>query len=131
MSPTFSKSQSLMETLQELQREAELKANEVEINWDIAESKFFVEALEQGTLLIPDLESLYTKLTSGKSVVFPGQESSLSYEDKEKYADMIADQLFEAYVVREVLHKYKCITNIMNLAYPLDNPPTDQLDLGI
>jgi hypothetical protein len=110
----------------------------VEINWDIAESKFFVEALEQGTLLIPDLESLYTKLTSGKSVVFPGQESSLSYEDKEKYAEMIADQLFEAYVVREVLHKYKCITNIMNLAYPhdtpkqaLDNPPTNQLDLGI
>jgi hypothetical protein len=125
-------------TLSDLQREAELKATEVEINWDIAESKFFVEALEQGTLLIPDLESLYTKLTSGKSVVSPGQESSLSYEDKEKYADMIADQLFEAYVVREVLHKYKCITNIMNLAYPhdtpkqaLDNPPTDQLDLGI
>jgi len=131
MSPTFSKSQSLMETLQELQREAELKANEVEINWDIVEGKFFEEALEQGTLLIPDLESLYTKLTSGKSVVSPGQESSLSYEDKEKYAEMIAERLFEAYVVREVLHKYKCITNIMNLAYPLDNPPTDQLDLGI
>jgi hypothetical protein len=118
-------------TLSDLQREAELKATEVEINWDIAEGKFFVEALEQGTLLIPDLESLYTKLTSGKSVVFPGQESSLSYEDKEKYAEMIADRLFEAYVVREVLHKYKCITNIMNLAYPLDKPPTDQLDLGI
>jgi hypothetical protein len=118
-------------TLSDLQREAELKATEVEINWDIAESKFFVEALEQGTLLIPDLESLYTKLTSGKSVVSPGQESSLSYEDKEKYAEMIAERLFEAYVVREVLHKYKCITNIMNLTYPLDNPPADQLDLGI
>jgi hypothetical protein len=120
-----------METLQELQREAELKANEVEINWDIAESKFFEEALEQGTLIIPDLENLYTKLTEGKSVVFPNQESSLSFEDKEKYAAMIAERLFEAYVVREVLHKYKCITNIMNLAYPLDNPPTNQLDLGI
>jgi len=120
-----------METLQELQREAELKANEVEINWDITEGKFFESALEQGTALIPDLESLYTKLTSGQSVVFPGQESSLSFEDKEKYAGMIADQLFEAYVIREVLHRYKCITNIMNLAYPLDNPPTDQLDLGI
>ena len=120
-----------METLQELQREAELKANEVEINWDIAESKFFEEALEQGTLIIPDLENLYTKLTEGKSVVFPNQESSLSFEDKEKYAEMIAERLFEAYVVREVLHKYKCITNIMNLAYPLDNPPADQLDLGI
>ena len=131
MSPTFSKSQSLMETLQELQREAELKANEVEINWDIVEGKFFEEALEQGTLIIPDLENLYTKLTEGKSVVFPNQESSLSFEDKEKYAEMIAERLFEAYVVREVLHKYKCITNIMDLAYPLDKPPTDQLDLGI
>jgi len=57
-----------METLQELQREAELKANEVEINWDIVEGKFFEEALEQGTLLIPDLESLYTKLTSEREV---------------------------------------------------------------
>lgn len=115
-------------TLSDLQREAELKATEVEINWDIAEGKFFAEALEQSILIIPDLESLYTKLTSGKSVVFPDQQTSLPYEEQEKYTDMIADRLFEAYVVREVLHKYKCITNIMNLAYPLDNPPADQLD---
>ena len=124
-----------MESLDELRREAELKAVELEIDWERASSfenkKYFEDALEAGTVLIPDMESLYRKLTGGKSVVFDGQQSNLPYEEQEKYAELVADKLFEAYVIREILHKYRCITNIMNLAYPLDNPGADQLDLGI
>lgn len=124
-----------MESLDELRREAELKAVELEIDWERASSfenkKYFEDALEAGTVLIPDMESLYRKLTGGQSVVFDGQQSNLPYEEQEKYAELVADRLFEAYVIREILHKYRCITNIMNLAYPLDNPGADQLDLGI
>ena len=117
-----------MNTLEQLQREAELKAIEIEINWEQATSfknkKFFEDALEAGTVLIPDMESLYLKLTSGQSVAFDEQTSPLPYDEQEKYAELVADRLFEAYVVREVLHKYRCITNILNLANPYDNPPT-------
>ena len=90
-----------MESLDELRREAELKAIELEIDWERASSfenkKYFEDALEAGTVLIPDMESLYRKLTGGKSVVFDGQQSNLPYEEQEKYAELVADKLFETY----------------------------------
>ena len=114
-------------TLDELKQEAVLNANTIEIQWermnDPKTAKEFEDALEVGTVLIPDLESLYTKLTSGKSVAFPGSESPLPYEDQEKYAALVEEQLFEAYVIQEVLHKFRCITNIIDLANPLDKDP--------
>jgi hypothetical protein len=114
-------------TLEQIRREAELKAVEIDIQWERmmtpTQQKEFEDALEVGTVLIPDLESLYTKLTSGESVAYDGEASPLPYDDQEKYAELVGDQLFEAYIIREVLHKYKCITNILNLAYPLDKDP--------
>ena len=121
-------SQSLTMNLDDLRREAELKAVELEIDWERMTSfenkKYFEDALEAGTILIPDMERLYLKLTSGKSVIFDGKDSSLPYDEQEKYAEVVADKLFEAYVIKEILHKYRCITNILNLANPHDNPTT-------
>ena len=114
-------------TLDELKQEAAIKANEIEIQWermsDPKTAKDFENALEVGTILIPDMESLYLKLTSGKSVVFEDSESPLPYDDQEKYTALVEDALFEAYVIQEVLHKFRCITNILDLANPLDKDP--------
>lgn len=114
-------------TLDELKQEAAVKANKIEIQWermnDPNTAKDFENALEVNTVLIPDLESLYTKLTNGQSVLFPDSDSPLPYDDQEKYAAMVEDSLFEAYVIQEVLHKFRCITNILDLANPLDKDP--------
>ena len=116
-------------TLDELKQEAAVNAGTIEIQWermdDPKTAKEFEDALEVGTVLIPDLESLYTKLTSGQSVAFPDSESPLPYEDQEKYAQLVEDQLFEAYVIQEVLHKFRCIRNILDLANPLDKDPKE------
>ena len=112
-------------TLDELKQEAAVKATEIEIQWerlsDPKTVKDFENALEVGTILIPDMESLYLKLTSGKSVVFEDSESPLPYDDQEKYAALVEDSLFEAYVIQEVLHKFRMVQNIITLSEDTTN----------
>lgn len=107
-------------TLNEIKQEAELVAAAVELNWERLENEkeaqYLVRALQTGTKLIPDLESLYTKVSSGKSVVLPDGDTSLSYEDIEKYTEMIAEELHAAYVLQSVYDKYEKVNSIIQLS---------------
>jgi hypothetical protein len=109
-----------MFTIEELKQDAVLAATEVELNWekleDQTEESALLTALNKATTLLPDLESLYTKLINGKSVLLPDEDSSLSYEDKEKYSSLVAEELYAAYVLLEVKDKYEKINSIIKLA---------------
>ena len=119
--------------MDDIKKEAALAANTIDINWEQLDNptyrKDFENVLKRATLLIPDLESLYLKLSSGKSVLLPDEPTSLSFEDTEKYRNIVEDELFNGYILQELYHKYESINAVMKAA--LDNPPPDQLDLGI
>jgi len=129
MSPTFSK--SLTMNVEDMKKEAALAANTIDINWEQLDNptyrKDFENVLKRAQLLIPDLESLYLKLSSGKSVLLPDEPTSLSFEDTEKYREIVEEELFNGYILQELYHKYESINAVMKAA--LDNPPPDQLDL--
>jgi len=119
--------------MDEMKKEAALAANTIDINWEQLENpvyrKDFEGVLKRAMVLIPDLESLYQKLSSGKSVVAPDEPSPLGFEDVQQYRDIVEDELFNGYILQELYHKYESINAVMKAA--LDNPPPDQLDLGI
>lgn len=122
MSPTFSK--SLTMNMNDMKKEAAVAANEIEIQWDVLDNptyrRDFESTLEKASRYVPELEGLYAKLTSGKSVLEPDAETPLAYADIEKYTGLIADELFSAYILAEVYHKYNMVQNVMHAA--LDNP---------
>lgn len=109
-----------MMTLDEIQREAAYEATKTDINWDALsdpiESVAMTNALDLSVRMIPDLESIYTKLTSGKSVVFPDKETSLGYNDIQTYSEVIAEELHAAYFLREIRHTITQVNNIIKLA---------------
>jgi len=115
----------------DIKKEAALAANTIDINWEQLDNptyrKDFENVLKRAQLLIPDLESLYLKLSSGKSVLLPDEPTSLSFEDTEKYREIVEEELFNGYILQELYHKYESINAVMKAA--LDNPPPDQLDL--
>jgi hypothetical protein len=109
-----------MYTMDELRQDAELAATGVDLNWEKLEDPFeaavLVSALERGVKMLPDLESIYTKLTSGKSVLTPDQDTPLGYDDLEKYTELIAEELHAAYVLAAVKDKYDKVNNIIALS---------------
>jgi len=109
-----------MYTMDELKQDAALAAAHVDLNWEKLEDPFEAEvltsALERGTQLLPELESIYTKLTSGKSVLTPEEDTPLGYDDLEKYTELIAEELHAAYVLAAVKDKYDKVNNIIALS---------------
>jgi hypothetical protein len=107
-------------TLNELKQDAELAAVTIDLNWDKLEDPFeaaaLVSALERGTQLLPELESIYTKLTSGKSVLTPEEDTPLGYDDLEKYTAIVAEELHAAYVLAAVKDKYEKVNSIIALS---------------
>ena len=75
--------------------------------------------MKRASLFVPELEGLYKQLTSGQSVMFPDEQTSLKYEDIEKYSALVEEELFNGYVLRSLYHKYEAIENVMRAA--LDN----------
>ena len=110
--------------MQDLKAEAVLAANEIEIQWDMMDNPGhradFEYTLEKANKFVPELEGLYTKLTSGKSVLEPETDSPLVYTDIEKYTGLVAEELFNGYVLQEILNKYKMINAVITA--DLDNP---------
>lgn len=109
-----------MFTLDEIKKEAETAAFTVDINWDnlqdANEREYLEKRLTKGMSMIPKLESLYTKLTSGKSVVLPDSETALAFEEIEHYAELVADELYAAYILQSVYDRYEKVNSIIALS---------------
>jgi hypothetical protein len=124
MSEVWTNCGDLLMNINELKAEAEIAADQIDINWKALENpeyrKDFEETLSKAVKFLPELESLYKKLTSGKSVMNEGEDTPLGFEDVEKYSDLVAEELFNGYVLQSVYHKYTAIENILKAA--LDNP---------
>lgn len=110
--------------LDELKEEAAIAADQIDINWAKLENpdyrNDFEYTLKKASLFVPELESLYTKLTSGKSVMNENEDTPLGFEDVEKYSTLVAEELFNGYVLQSLYHKYTEIERVMRAA--LDNP---------
>lgn len=114
-----------MYTIEELKREAVLAANEHEIAWDRMEDPAIREDFEvlltKGASMVQDLESIYTKLTSGKSVVTPEQDTPLGYDDLEKYTQLVAEELLAGYILQEIYTRFTLVEGIIQASGSLDN----------
>lgn len=106
-----------MLTIEEIKRDAILEASAFDMNWDKLndpeEAAVLTKNLELGVKMLPDLESLYTKLTSGKSVVLPDAESSLSEEELEDAAYAVAEELYAAYMLATIKETYDNVNDII------------------
>jgi hypothetical protein len=98
-------------------------ADEIDIHWDKLENPEyryeFERVLKHASRFVPELENLYTKINSGSSVAFEGEESPLDFTDREKYSTLIEEELFNGYILQSLYHKYTAIENVMKAA--LDN----------
>lgn len=104
-------------TLDALRADAVNAANKIELNWEAfdnrVERQYFEEMTTKGKAMIPELESLYLKLTSGKSVVVPEEGTTLGYTEVETYTEALADELHHAYILEELHTKYTTIESII------------------
>lgn len=96
-------------TLEQLKTEA-VKANTIDIQWeqvtkDASYEKEFVHALELACASIPGLEYIYTMLHNGTSTLSADEQDDGLLEHW-------ADELYAAYQLEEVLHRYKMISEI-------------------
>ena len=114
-------------SMDDIKAEAVVAANEIEIEWERLDNPTyradFESVLQKAKEFLPELEGLYTKLTSGKSVANPDEDTPLDFTEVEKYAGLVADELFSAYVLAEVYHKYEMVNAVINADRnnPLDN----------
>jgi hypothetical protein len=95
-------------TLEQLKVEA-VKTNDITIQWEqiTANEKYekdFVHALELVNASIPNLEYIYTMLSSGSS--------NLPVGEQQEILDTCADELYAAYQLQEVFQRYKMISEI-------------------
>ena len=119
--------------MDEIKVEAEIAADQIDINWKALENpeyrKDFEGTLGKAVKFIPELELLWAIVApedGGVEHREPAEDTPLGFEDAEKYSDLIAEELFNGYVLRSVYRKYTAIENI--IAASLDNPAPDQLD---
>lgn len=103
-------------TLDDIRREADLAASAVQLNWDQlddpTEAEHFTQTLMKGEALIDDLEGLYLKLVSGKSIVHPDEPTSLKYDDLERYTTLVEEELHAAYLIRAIRQTYDRVTEV-------------------
>lgn len=124
-------------TLDDIKAEAVLAANQIGINWEtldnIKERHYFEQMVKRGNEMVPDLESVYTKLTSGKSVLNPDDDSPLGFDDIEKYTSLVSEELFNGYILQELYNKYITIESIIHAneknPHGVDMTDPDQLNL--
>jgi hypothetical protein len=113
-------------TIDEIRAEAVQAAHQYEIKWDALSDALyreqFIATLNIAREMQETLESLYTKLSSNKSVTVEGEASPLPYQEQENYRMEIAEALYENMFLCEIYNKYEMVENVMSAAYPLDNP---------
>lgn len=100
------------------------EAQQIELQWEQFDNpeyrKDFINIMEKTINLIPELEHLFTKLTSNKSILYPGEDTPLSYPDLEKYTTLTKEELLSSYVLQELYTRYQLVENIITMEYPHD-----------
>ena len=120
-------SEIIIMNMDDIKVEAVKAASEIELNWEELDNpKYradFESVMQKASEFVPELEGLYSKLTSGKSVMNPDEDTPLDYTDIEQYTGLIAEELFSGYVLQEVYHKYTMVQAVINASEnnPLDN----------
>ena len=104
-------------TLQEIRHIAYTHPEQIEICWDkldedVEYQEQFEEVVTNALQMLPDLESLYIKLTSGKHVTMPDQHTTLPHDDVEMYTELVEEELFAAYQMEAMWDAYKKVINI-------------------
>lgn len=106
--------------IKDIKTQAELEAAAFEINWESLEyplyRKDFEDVMQKASTFLPELESLYTKLTSGKSVLQPDTSTPLDFREVEEYSGLVAEELYSAYVLASIYEKYTRIQSITRLS---------------
>jgi hypothetical protein len=103
--------------IDDLKYEAQCAASEIEIDWESLENpsyrRDFLGTLTRVREFVPELESMYNRLTNGKSVA-TNDETPLDYKELEKYTDLVGEELLAAYVLLEVYHKFEMVEAVIN-----------------
>lgn len=109
-----------MFSLDEIKKEAELAALAMDINWDNLEDpkerEYLETRLKTAAELLPTIESLYSKLTSGKNLVLPDAETALPFEEVEQYIEAVAEELYSGYILQSISDRYEKVNSIIALS---------------
>lgn len=110
-----------MYSVDEIRNQAYEAANHIDINWDAMDAtpgrhEAMKKSFASNTMLLPELISLYEKLTSGKSVVTPDEDTPLNFKEVEEYSELVADELYAGFVLEAVGDKYTKINTIIELS---------------
>lgn len=107
--------------LAEIRNNAKETARDIEIDWDFIDSnelyrETFENILKRAVDMLVGMENLHSKMVEGKSVLFDGEESSLTYEMREEYLALLEEELFAAYQIQDVYERYNLIRSITELS---------------
>lgn len=105
--------------LQELKEIAYNHPQQIEICWDkIDEDPRYREEFEhvvRNTLdLLPGIETIYSKLIEGESVLFQGESTSLHPAQVEEYKELVEEELFAGYQMLRMWETYQKVQNVIN-----------------
>jgi hypothetical protein len=110
--------------LTQIKTDAIEEAQHIELPWEKFDDpdyrKDFLLVMEKTINLIPELEHLFTKLTSNKSILYPGEDTPLSYPDIEQYTNLVHEELLQSYLLQELYTRYQLVENILTLEHPHD-----------
>jgi hypothetical protein len=106
--------------LNDIKRIAKEMSHTIEIQWDMLEQDpqyvaDFEQTLRRAALFLPDLETLYQTIQSGKSVLSPDEDTPLTFEQKEAYLHLLEEELLAGYELREVWERYQLIKSITEM----------------
>ena len=105
-------------TLDDIKRTALNHPEPLQIMWDqLDQDPQYTEEFERtlGVVIqnLPILESLYTKLTSGKSVLLPDSDTALKYDEIEQHTMLIAEELVATYEMADLYDRYTKVKNVI------------------
>lgn len=115
-----------MMTIDEIEREAELEAATIDIRWDGVSSTD--SATQELFRFLDELCTLYEKLISGKSVIMPDTSSPLSYDELERSAELVAEELYSGFVLKHVWLRKNMIDRIIADSGSMDMPDTPYIN---
>ena len=84
-----------------------------QLDADPTYKKIFEQNLYNAVRLLPTLESIYTKLTSGKSIILP-DDTALPYDDVDQYTALLEEELVINYQLLDIYNRYHAVQDVIN-----------------